>query len=75
MAPAYSAWVTHPEVPPVKPRRLVDLAPLRTNPVFARLWIGSLIAGIGAWMSVVAVGLQIYAMTASAFAGSSQMRV
>ncbi len=68
MAPAYSAWVTYPEAPPVKHRRLVDLAPLRTNPVFARLWIGSLIAGIGAWMSVVAVGLQIYAMTASTFA-------
>ncbi len=65
---------THPESDPldapapVKHRRLVDLAPLRTNPVFARLWIGSLISGIGAQMSIVAVGLQIYAMTRSTFA-------
>ncbi|WP_291380957.1 MFS transporter [Demequina sp.] len=65
---------THPESDPlaaptpVKHRRLVDLAPLRTNRVFARLWIGSLISGIGAQMSIVAVGLQIYAMTRSTFA-------
>ncbi len=65
---------THPDAAlpaapdPVKHRRLVDLAPLRNNPVFARLWIGSLISGIGAQMSIVAVGLQIYAMTQSTFA-------
>ncbi len=65
---------THPESAPldapaaIKHRRLVDLAPLRTNRIFARLWIGSLISGIGAQMSIVAVGLQIYAMTQSTFA-------
>ena len=64
---AYSAEVTHLEAPPVKHRRLVDLAPLKTNPAFARLWIGGLISGIGAQMSIVAVGLQIYAMTGSTF--------
>jgi MFS family permease len=64
----YSAEVTHHEAQPVKHRRLVDLAPLKTNPAFARLWIGGLISGIGAQMSIVAVGLQIYAMTRSTFA-------
>ncbi|WP_297083903.1 MFS transporter, partial [uncultured Demequina sp.] len=49
-------------------RRLVDLAPLKASPAFARLWIGSVIAGIGAQMSIVAVGLQIYDITASTFA-------
>lgn len=54
--------------PRLKHRRLVDLAPLREHPAFARLWIGSVIAGTGAQMSIVAVGLQIYAMTESTFA-------
>lgn len=49
-------------------RRLVDVAPLRHSPAFARLWIGSVISGIGAQMSVVAVGLQIYAITESSLA-------
>ncbi|NTV38645.1 MAG: MFS transporter [Demequinaceae bacterium] len=68
VAAAYSAWVTHPQAPPVKKRHLVDLAPLRTSPAFARLWIGGAISGIGAQMSFVAVGLQIYAITQSTFA-------
>jgi MFS family permease len=50
-----------------KRRRLVDLAPLRGNPAFARLWIGGAIAGIGAQVSIVAVGLQIYDITESTF--------
>ena len=49
-------------------RRLVDLSPLRASPAFARLWFGGAIAGVGAQMSVVAVGLQIYDMTGSSFA-------
>ncbi|MFA4840796.1 MAG: MFS transporter [Agrococcus sp.] len=53
---------------PAKRRRLVDLAPLRASPVFARLWIGNAISGIGAQMTVVAVGLQIFDMTASTMA-------
>lgn len=46
---------------------MVDLAPLKTSPAFARLWIGGSISGIGAQMSIVAVGLQIYAITRSTF--------
>lgn len=44
-------------------RRFVDLSPLRQSPAFARLWIGQVLTGIGAQMTVVAVGLQIFAIT------------
>lgn len=55
-----------PEAPSDAPRRrFVDLAPLRASPAFARLWIGNAISGIGAQMTIVAVGLQIFDMTAS----------
>ncbi|WP_342384366.1 MFS transporter [Agrococcus sp. KRD186] len=50
---------------PGKKRRFVDLAPLRASPAFARLWIGNAISGIGAQMTIVAVGLQVFDMTAS----------
>ncbi|WP_306231615.1 MFS transporter [Agrococcus beijingensis] len=50
---------------PVRRRRMVDLAPLRASPAFARLWIGNTISGIGAQMTVVAVGLQVFDMTGS----------
>jgi MFS family permease len=53
-----------------RPKLLVDLSPLRASPAFARLWIGSVISGIGAQMTVVAVGLQIYEMTRSTLAVS-----
>ncbi|GAA3591239.1 MFS transporter [Agrococcus terreus] len=53
---------------PAKRRRLVDLTPLRASPAFARLWFGSAISGIGAQMTIVAVGLQLYDMTASTMA-------
>lgn len=52
---------------PVKHRRLVDLAPLRASPAFARLWIGGTISGVGAFVTQVAVGLQIYEITESTF--------
>lgn len=41
---------------------------MTASPAFARLWFGGAIAGIGAQMSIVAVGLQIYDMTESSFA-------
>lgn len=49
-------------------RRFVDLSPLQRSPAFARLWIGSTIGGIGAQLTVVAVGLQIYDITGSTLA-------
>jgi len=48
-------------------RHLVDIAPLKASPAFARLWIGGAISGIGAIMTHVAVGLQIYEITESTF--------
>jgi MFS family permease len=53
-----------------KRRRFVDITPLRVSPAFARLWFGGAISGIGAQLTVVAVGLQVYDITASTFAVS-----
>lgn len=43
----------------------MDLTPLRHSPAFARLWAGNAIAGIGSQMTIVAVGIHIYDLTAS----------
>ncbi len=56
---------THP-----KKRRFVDITPLRESPAFARLWLGSAVSGIGAQLTLVAVGLQIYDITKSTLAVS-----
>jgi len=50
--------------------RFVDLSPLRESPAFARLWIGGIISGIGGQMTIVAIGLHIYAITNSTLAVS-----
>ena len=49
---------------------MVDLTPLRRSPEFARLWIGTSVAQIGAQVTVVAVGLHVYALTHSTLAVS-----
>lgn len=46
-------------------RLLADLSPLTQSPAFARLWIGAVVAGIGAQLTIVAVGLQIYSISES----------
>ncbi|GAB3403518.1 MFS transporter [Schumannella luteola] len=46
-----------------KKRRFVDLSPLKASPAFARIWIGGAISGIGAQLTIVAVGLLIYDIT------------
>ena len=51
-------------------RLMVDIAPLRRSPEFARLWVGTSVAQIGAQVTVVAVGLHIYALTHSTLAVS-----
>jgi MFS family permease len=56
--------------PPARRRRIVDLTPLRASPAFARLYAGSAISGIGAQLTIVAVGLQVYDITRSTFAVS-----
>lgn len=49
-------------------RLLVDTTPLRQSPEFARLWVGTSVSQIGAQLTIVAVGLHIYALTSSTFA-------
>jgi len=41
----------------------VDVTPLRTSPAFARLWLSTLLTGLGIQLTIVAVGLQIYSIT------------
>src|ERR687894_2083871 len=55
------AWVT-------VPRLLADLTPLRVSPAYRRLWWGLGISNLGAQLTVVAVGLQVYALTGSTLA-------
>ena len=44
---------------------LLDLTPLRASPPFRRLLIGLGISNLGSQLTVVAVGLQVYAITGS----------
>ena len=44
---------------------LLDLTPLRTSPPFRRLLIGLGVSNLGSQLTVVAVGLQVYAITGS----------
>ncbi|MEO8094669.1 MAG: MFS transporter [Pseudolysinimonas sp.] len=64
--------MTSPEPPSsaARRRRFVDLTPLRSSPAFARLWAGTAISGVGAQLTIVAVGLQIYDITRSTLAVS-----
>lgn len=48
-----------------KRSHFADLTPFRESPAFFRLWLGSTLAGVGAQMTIVAVGLHIYALTDS----------
>lgn len=50
------------------PRFLADTTPLRVSPAFARLWWGLGISNLGAQLTVVAVGLQVYDLTSSTLA-------
>lgn len=42
---------------------LVDVSPLRRSPAFARLWTGTALAQVGSQVTVVAVGIHVYALT------------
>lgn len=58
--------------PPAPGRRgiLVDTRPLRESPPFARMWSGNAISAVGAQMTIVAVGVQVYSLTHSTLAVS-----
>ncbi|KQY22957.1 MFS transporter [Cellulomonas sp. Root485] len=47
------------------PSFVVDTTPLRVSPAFRRLWWGLSISNLGAQLTVVAVGLQVYAISGS----------
>ncbi len=49
---------------------LIDITPLRTSPAFARMWIGTTLAGLGGQLTLVTVMLHVYTLTASTFAVS-----
>jgi len=50
-------------------RRLaVDLTPLRTSSGFRALWFGELVSGTGTQITLVALYVQVYALTGSPFA-------
>ena len=49
-------------------RLLVDISPLRESPRYRRIWIGQALSFLGTQMTAVALPVQIYRMTGSAFA-------
>ncbi|WP_309067400.1 MFS transporter [Microbacterium sp.] len=48
----------------------VDIRPLTESPAFARLWVGTLLGGLGSQLTLTAVMLHMYALTGSTFAVS-----
>jgi len=57
-------------MPRLRRDHLIDLRPLTTSPAFARLWIGSTLAGLGGQLTIVAVMLHVYELTQDTFAVS-----
>lgn len=49
------------------PRLFADLTPLRISPAFRRLWIGNALSAVGSQLTLLAVSLEIYALTGSSF--------
>lgn len=49
---------------------LIDISPLKSSPAFARMWIGSSLAGIGGQLTIVTVMLHVFELTGSTFAVS-----
>jgi MFS family permease len=55
------------EEPAPRTRILADLTPLRTFPDYRRLWFGNTVSWVGQGMTALAVSLQVYDITGSAF--------
>ncbi|MDK1326892.1 MFS transporter [Arthrobacter sp. zg-Y1143] len=49
------------------PRLLADLTPLRESPEYRRLWAGTALSAVGTQLTLVAVSLEVYALTESSF--------
>lgn len=67
---------------PKRSSHFIDLRPLTQHPAFARLWVGNLLGGLGGQLTIMAVMLNMYAITGSdlavamiAFAGLAPMIV
>lgn len=56
--------------PRLRRDHLIDVRPLTTSPPFARLWIGTTLAGLGGQLTIVAIMLHMFDLTASTFAVS-----
>lgn len=54
----------------VRQSAFIDIRPLTTSPAFARLWVGSTLAGLGGQLTVVAVMLHVFELTQSTLAVS-----
>jgi MFS family permease len=50
------------ETPPSRRGAFIDLSPLTRAPAFARLWSARAVAGIGSQLTLVAVGLNVFAL-------------
>lgn len=57
-------------IPRLRREHFVDLRPFSESPAFARLWLGSTLAGLGGQLTIVAVMLHVYDLTGSTFAVS-----
>lgn len=57
-------------IPRLRRDHFIDLRPLTTSPAYARMWIGSTLAGLGGQLTIVAIMLHMYELTASTFAVS-----
>ncbi|HEX5856537.1 MAG TPA: MFS transporter [Microbacterium sp.] len=55
-------------MPRLRRDHFIDLRPLTTSPAFARMWIGSTLAGLGGQLTIVAIMLHMYELTESTFA-------
>jgi hypothetical protein len=54
--------------PPFWRRLLVDITPLRESSAYRRAWTGQLVSFVGTQMTMVALPVQVYQLTGSAFA-------
>ncbi|WP_448257739.1 MFS transporter [Microbacterium aurum] len=57
-------------MPRLRRDSFIDLRPFTASPAFARMWVGSTLAGLGGQLTIVAVMLHMYELTGSTFAVS-----
>jgi MFS family permease len=55
-------------MPRLRRDHFLDLRPFTASPAFARMWVGSTLAGLGGQLTIVAIMLHMYELTGSTFA-------